>query len=127
MEKSEKVETRVEQYRAQKYLSRILIKNSDKNIFIDVEEINWVESSGNYVKFHLGEGTHMVRGTLKSLEEKLDPLQFIRIHRSSIVNVNMITVIKPWFSGDAKVVLKNGKTLKMSRNYKEALDRFKLI
>lgn len=116
----------VDREATQLYLNRILVKNSDKNIFIDVGEINWIESSGNYVKFHLDEGTHMVRGTLKILEEKLNPQRFIRIHRSHIVNISMVKVIKPWFSGDSKVKLKNGKILKMSRNYKEALDRFKL-
>ncbi len=126
MDSSKKVDASVDQQVPQEYLSRILIKNSDKNIFIDVDEINWIESSGNYVKIHLDEESHLVRGTLKGLEEKLHPLKFIRIHRSSIVNIHIVKAIKPWFSGDAKVILENGNTLKMSRNYKAALDRFKL-
>lgn len=111
---------------SQSHMSRILIKNSDKNIFIDVNEINWIESSGNYVKLHLDDSTHLIRGALKTLEQKLDPLRFIRIHRSTMVNVNRVKVIEPWFSGDFKVILENGKKLKMSRNYKETLDKFKL-
>lgn len=108
------------------YLNRILIKNSNKNIFVDVGEIEWIESSGNYVKLHLPETEHMIRGSLKNLEEKLNPLVFVRIHRSWMVNIRKVKEIKPWFSGDSKVVLKNGKTLKMSRNYKDNLNRFRL-
>jgi two-component system LytT family response regulator len=126
MDNSKDMDTSADRQLPQKYLNRVLIKNSDKNIFIDVDEINWIESSGNYVRLHLDEDTHLVRGTLKGLEAKLDPLKFIRIHRSSIVNIHIVKAIKPWFSGDAKVILKNGNTLKMSRNYKKALDRFKL-
>lgn len=126
MDKSKGMKESVNQQNAFKYLSRILIKNSDKNIFIDVGEINWIESSGNYVKLHTDDSTHLVRGALKTLEQKLNPLRFIRIHRSSMVNINMVKEIEPWFSGDSRVVLENGKKLKMSRNYKETLDRFKL-
>ena len=126
MDNSKSMKESADKDTAYKYLSRILIKNSDKNIFIDVGEINWIESSGNYVKLHTDDSTHLVRGALKTLEEKLNPLRFIRIHRSSMVNINMVKEIEPWFSGDSKVVLENGKSLKMSRNYKETLDRFKL-
>jgi len=126
MDKSKGMKEPANKDNANTYLSRILIKNSDKNIFIDVGEINWIESSGNYVKLHTDDSTHLVRGALKTLEEKLNPLRFIRIHRSSMVNIHMVKEIEPWFSGDSKVILENGESLKMSRNYKETLDRFKL-
>ncbi len=126
MDKSKGMKEPANKDNANMYLSRILIKNSDKNIFIDVGEINWIESSGNYVKLHTDDSTHLVRGALKTLEEKLNPLRFIRIHRSSMVNIHMVKEIEPWFSGDSKVILENGESLKMSRNYKETLDRFKL-
>lgn len=126
MENSEGIQTINRQRTAPAYLSRILIKNSQKNIFIDVGEIEWIESSGNYVKLYLPDTTHMIRGSLKNLEEKLNPLQFVRIHRSWMVNIKKVKEIKPWFSGDSKVIMKNGKTLKMSRNYKDNLNRFRL-
>jgi len=126
MDNSKRLEKTASEQTAHKYLSRILIKDSDKNVFIDVDEINWIESSGNYVKLHMKDSTHLVRGAMKTLEKKLNPLRFIRIHRSSMVNINMVKEIEPWFSGDSKVILENGKSLKMSRNYKETLDRFKL-
>lgn len=125
MENAEKTKVN-SSYTSGQHMRRILINNSDKNIFIDVGEISWIEASGNYVKLHLEDSTHLIRGSLKTLEKKLDPLRFIRIHRSSMVNINMVKAIEPWFSGDFKVKLKNGKKLKMSRNYKQKLDRFKL-
>ena len=108
------------------YLNRILINNSEKKIFVDIYDINWIESSGNYLKLHLENTTHLVRGTMKKMEKKLNPLRFMRIHRSFIVNVGMIKSISRSLSGDYKVRLENGRELKMSRNYKEALDRFQL-
>ena len=108
------------------YLERILIKNEERNIFIDVQDIQWVESSGNYVKLHVSDTIHMIRGSLKGLQEKLNPLQFVRIHRSYIVNIYYVKAIEPWFSGDSKVILNNGRNLKMSRNYKDNLERFKI-
>jgi len=107
-------------------LERILIKDDKKNIFVDVEDIRWIESSGNYIKLHSEETIHMIRGSLKLMQEKLNPLKFVRVHRSSIVNIDYVQAIEPWFSGDLKVVLNDGKQLKMSRNYKDNLDRFRL-
>lgn len=109
-----------------RYLDRILIKNDEKNIFIDSEDIQWIESSGNYVKLHLPEQIHMIRGSLKALQKKLNPLKFIRIHRSYIINVSNVKAIEPWFSGDSKVILDTGQELKMSRNYKDNLNRFRI-
>lgn len=126
MENSEGIKTKAGQRTVPAYLSRILIKNSQKNIFVDVDAIEWIESSGNYIKLHLPQKHHMIRGSLKNMEEKLNPLQFVRIHRSWMVNIKNVKEIKPWFSGDSKVVLNNGKTLKMSRNYKDNLNRFRL-
>ncbi|MGM0545530.1 MAG: LytR/AlgR family response regulator transcription factor [Bacteroidota bacterium] len=108
------------------YMNRLLVKNSQKNVFVDVDDIRWIESAGNYVKLHLPDQTHMIRGALKNLESKLNPHQFVRIHRSKIVNIERVEEIEPWFSGDSKVTLKNGKKLRMSRNYKDNLERFTL-
>ena len=106
------------------YLTHILVKKSNKKIFVDVNKIDWVESSGNYLKLHLGQNSHLVRGALNTLEERLSGSQFLRIHSSYIVNVSEIDSLKSRGSGDYKVKLKNGKELNMSRNYKEALNRF---
>lgn len=108
------------------YLNRILVKNTDKNIFVDVSDIEWIESAGNYVKLHTPNHSHMIRSSLKNLQSKLNPLRFVRIHRSWMVNIEQVKEIEPWFSGDSKVTLSNGKTLRLSRNYKDNLDKFTL-
>ena len=107
------------------YLSRLLIKTSQKMFFIKVEEIDWIESDGNYAKIVTSNNTYLIRATLKYLEERLDPSHFVRIHKSTIVNVNMVKELEQWFTGDYEILLKNGETLKMSRNYRAILERFK--
>lgn len=108
------------------YMSRVLVKDSKKNVFVDVSDIHWIECSGNYLKLHLPETTHMIRSSLKNLQSKLDPYKFVRIHRSWMVNIHEVEEIEPWYSGDFKVVLHSGKELRMSRNYKDNLERFTL-
>lgn len=98
------------------YLKKILVKSDEKNIFISAQDINWIESSGNYVIIYLPGNSYMIRGSLKKMEKKLDPTKFIRIHCSTIVNIDKIKLIERWFSGDFKVVLKNGEKIKMNRN-----------
>jgi two-component system LytT family response regulator len=89
-----------------------------------VDVIDWIEASGNYVRIHSGEKSYLIRGTMNSMERKLDPALFIRIHRSFIVNVDSIKELESWFHGDYKVVLKNGKELVLSRNYRRLLQQF---
>ena len=110
----------------QGYLTRFLIKNSGKNIFVSTSDILWISSSGNYVRIHLEEDEYLVRGALSKMEDKLDPDQFVRIHQSTIVNVGKIKFTKSALYGGYEVVLKNEEKLKMSRTYKEALSDFVL-
>ena len=104
-----------------KYLERLVVKTVGRVYFIRVDEIDWVEAAGNYLKLHVGRETHMIRETMNSLEAKLDPDRFLRIHRSTIVNIDRIKELHPMFSGDYSVLLKNGAELSLSRNYR---DRF---
>jgi len=108
-----------------KYLTRLLIKTSKKMFFIDVENIIYIEASGNYAKIITPESTHLIRSTLKYLDEKLNPQNFARVHKSTIVNLNKIKELEQWFTGDYEILLKNGKKIKMSRNYRDVLERFK--
>lgn len=104
-----------------KYATRIAIRSTSKIYFLQVMDIDWIESAGNYVDIHAGNQTHLLRETMGNLEAKLDPEHFIRIHRSAIVNINRIIDIQP--SGyDFAVRLHNGKSLNMSRKYKEKLN-----
>jgi two-component system LytT family response regulator len=101
--------------------SRLVIKSAGRIFFLRVEEIDWVEAADNYVRIHAGREGHLVRETLQSLEGRLDPRQFLRIHRSSIVNLDRIRELKPAFHGDYAVFLRDGTELTLSRNYKEKL------
>lgn len=105
----------------QKYISRIAIRSSSRIYFLQVSDIDWIEAAGNYVDIHTGDKTHLLRETMGNLETNLDPEHFIRIHRSAIVNLNSIQEIQP-DTYDYVVLLKNGKSLGMSRRYKEKLN-----
>jgi two-component system LytT family response regulator len=99
-----------------------MVKNSDKVFFIETDEIEYLESSGNYVKIHSNGKHQLVRDTLTNMLSNLDPEQFFRVHRSTVVNINKVKELQPWFHGDYLVVMKDGTKLNMSRNYKEILD-----
>ena len=87
-----------------------------------VEIIFSIESEGNFVKLHTQDGIKLANYTFKQLEQILDPSQFVRIHKSNIVNVNWIETMESYFHGDYIITLKSGIKLKLSRNYKESLD-----
>jgi len=103
------------------HLERLVVKTSGRLFFLRVEEIDWIESSGNYVCLHVGDEGHLLRETMSGIEAKLDPARFIRIHRTSIVNIDRIKELQPLFHGEYDVVLRNGKTLTLSRGYRDRL------
>ena len=102
-----------------KYLERLVVKSVGRVFFLKTQEIDWIEASGNYLKLHVGRDAHMIRETMNAVEAKLDPSQFMRIHRSNIVNVDRIKELHPMFSGDYSVILRDGTELALSRNYRE--------
>ena len=104
-----------------KFLKRLTIKLTGRTILLPTDEIDWIETHGNYLKVHAGRDAHLIRGTMQSLETKLDPEKFVRVHRSVIVNVEKIKEIYPRSNGDQDLVLQNGQQLMLSRNYR---DRF---
>lgn len=101
---------------------RLAIRNKGHVTFVRLESIDWVEAADNYVCLHCGPTTHIMRETLSTLELRLDAAKFLRIHRSTIVNVDRIREIQPWFRGDSRVILQDGSTLTLSRSYRERLD-----
>lgn len=111
-----------------KYLERLVIKSGGRVFFLDTDDIDWIEAEGNYVSVHTGKKSHLLRETISSLESQLDPKQFLRIHRSSIVKIDRIKELQPWFHGEYRVLLQDGTQLTLSRNYREnlqeALGRF---
>ncbi len=104
-----------------KYLERLVVKSVGRVFFLKVDEIDWIEAAGNYVKLHTGREAHMIRETMNGIEAKLDPDKFLRIHRSTVVNIDRIKELHPMFSGDYAVILRNGIELALSRNYRERL------
>ena len=107
----------------QKTLDRLVVKTGGKIFFLKTDEIDWIEAAGDYVKLHVGTAAHLVRETLTVLESKLDPEKFLRIHRSTIVNLDRIKEMQPMFYGDYVVILRSGTQLSMSRTYKEKLSK----
>jgi len=97
------------------------VKSGGKLFFLRTDEIDWIEAAGNYAKVHVGGDSHLLRETMISLEAKLDPDKFFRIHRSRIVNLERVKEMQPWFNGEYVVILKNGVKLTLSRGYREKL------
>ena len=105
----------------QGHLERLVVKSSGRLFFLRAEEIDWIESSGNYVSLHVGSESHLLRETMNGIEAKLDPARFIRIHRTAIVNIDRIKELQPLFHGEYDVVLRTGTTLTLSRGFRDRL------
>lgn len=100
---------------------RILIKSSGDIYFLKAEEIDWIEAEGDYMKFHTAGRSHLMRETMARLESRLDPKRFIRIHRSTIVNIDRLRKLSPSFAGEYSVVLQDGTKLRLSRGYHDRI------
>jgi two-component system, LytTR family, response regulator len=104
------------------YLTRLMIKASNRVVLVRVEDIDFIEADGNYAKLHVGRKAHLLREKMHDLEERLDPAKFVRIHRSIIVNLDRIKEMQPHFNGDYIVVLADGQQLRLSRTRREHLE-----
>ena len=113
--KPEKAET--------KFLDRLAIKLEGRVLFFKIDDIDWIEAADNYVSVHVGSEQHLHRETMSALEGKLPPNRFLRISRSTIVNVERIREMQPMFHGDYVVILKDGTRLSLSRNYRDKLNQ----
>lgn len=100
---------------------RLVVKSSGRIYFVRIAEIDWCEAAGNYIRVHVGAQAHLIRETMNRLESQLDPRLFVRVHRSTIVNVDRIQELRSSFNGEHVVVLRNGIRLTMSRSYRDAL------
>ena len=101
---------------------RLMIKSSSRIYFVRIEDIDWIEAAGNYVRLHVGEEEHLLREGLTALENKLDGGRFVRIHRSTIVNIERIRELQPVFHGDYVIILHNGTELALSRSCRDRLE-----
>ena len=105
------------------WLSRLSIKDDERIVFLPVHEIVWIESANKYVVIHTPAGSHISRQTIQSLEDNLDPREFVRTHRSTIVRKAAVRGLHPLFHGDYIVKLVNGVEVPLSRSFRESFFR----
>jgi two-component system LytT family response regulator len=102
---------------------RLAIKTGGRLVFLDSGEIDWIEACGNYVRFHAGRESYLTRGGIGQLAQKLNPAEFIRVHRSTIVHIRKIKELQPGDNGEYILTLKDGKQLSCSRGYSAWLQK----
>jgi two-component system LytT family response regulator len=107
-----------------RYLQRVVVRSAGRVILVKAVDIDWLEGSGNYVTLHVGRSTYLLRESLTSLERKLDPDQFVRSHRSAIVNVDRIRELGPWSGGEQALILHDGTQLTIGRVFRARLESF---
>jgi two-component system LytT family response regulator len=107
-----------------KYQDRLPVRSGGRIVFLQTSDIRWIEAAGNYLKFVTKDEAVLMRGTMASLEGQLDPERFIRIHRSTIVNVSHVKELRPWYTGEYVVIMNGGKELTLARRYRHHLKRF---
>jgi two-component system, LytTR family, response regulator len=103
------------------FLERLVVRSGGRILILRVADVDWVEAASNYVRLHAGGKEYLLRETMTALEAKLDPADFVRIHRSTIVRVDRIRELEPLFQGDFVVILEDGTRLTSSRGYREKL------
>lgn len=102
------------------YVERLPVRENERVVLVDVDDIVWVKASGNTVRLHLADRVHDLRETMSALAARLDPRHFARVHRSAIINVRRVKDIHPWFNGYHVVTMDTGQQLRMSRYQHEA-------
>jgi two-component system LytT family response regulator len=105
------------------HVSRLVVRSGGRVTIVDVEDIDWIEAAGNYVKLHTGGTAHMLGRTMIEMEATLPPGRFVRIHRSAIVNLDRVKELRTEDNRDFTVVLHGGTVLRLSRTYREAFER----
>jgi two-component system LytT family response regulator len=99
----------------------VLVRSDGRIRLLAVNDIDWIEAADNYARLHAGAERHLIRETMASLEARLDPAHFARIHRSTIVNLDRVRELQPTFNGEYAVLLHTGAKLTLSRGYRDAL------
>ena len=98
---------------------RLPIRKDGRIFLVRPEDIDWLEADGNHVRVHVGKESHLIRETLGKLEARLPDRTFMRIHRSTLVNIARIREIQPWFQGDYVLLLADGTRLTSGRSYRD--------
>jgi two-component system LytT family response regulator len=103
------------------HVERLVIKAGGRAFFLKTGEIDWIEAEGKYVRLHVGKESYLLREAIGSMEAQLDPKKFPRIHRSTIVNIERVRELQPWFHNEYRVILKDGTELMLSRSCRKRL------
>ena len=104
------------------YVKRLAIKGDGRVMLLPAGDVDWVEAERDYVRLHVGKKAYVIRGTMKKVVGQLDPGLFVRIHRSTIVNIERVRELQPMFKGAYVVVLQDGTELNLSRGYRNHLE-----
>ena len=104
------------------YPARLVVRDQGRSLFVRVDDLDWVEAADYYVKLHVGKQVHLLRETMTVMETRLDPAQFVRVHRSAIVNLDRIREIQPYFHDEHVVILQDGTRVGLSRSRKARLE-----
>lgn len=112
----------LKEVRPAKPADRLLVKSSGRVLLVKIDDIDWIEAADNYISLHVGKDAHLMRETMNSIEQRLPPEKFMRISRSTIVNMERIQELQPMFHGEYVVLLRNGAKLTLSRGYRDKLD-----
>lgn len=108
---------------ARPYPQRLAIREGAETVCVDVDDIDWIDAAGDYMCVHAAGSTHVLRGTMKHLEELLDPETFVRVHRSAMVNRHRVTAMRPHRNGEYFLQLGDDTELKLSRKYRKSIER----
>jgi two-component system LytT family response regulator len=106
-----------------KFTERLVIKSPGRIFFLQVDEIDWIEAADNYVRLHTGRESHLLRETMNNVEKRLDPDQFLRVHRSRIVNIQKVKELRPLFHGEYDIMLQDGTRVETGRGYRNRVQR----
>jgi two-component system LytT family response regulator len=103
--------------------SRIVVKSGNRTLFLRPEQIEWIEAEKDHVRFHQGTESFLVRSSMSALSRLLDPSSFMRVHRSTLVNLDHVREMRPLNSGDYEILMNNDVRLTLSRGYRTVLQR----
>ena len=103
------------------HVKRLAVRSAGKTVFVDAEEVDWIEAAENYVELHTPRGTHLLHVTMNALEKSLDPEKFLRIHRSIIINLSRIKNLQSGTHGEYIITLRDGVRLQSGRSYSERI------
>jgi two-component system LytT family response regulator len=108
-----------------RFRDRFMVTADGRSYFIPVSQVEWIDASHNHIVLHVGEREHRLRVPLSAVQGELDPWRFVRIHRSTIVNVDFVAEVQPWYGGDSVIIMRRGQRLRVGRSYRDVWDRWK--